>query len=486
MAEFTENQIASIARRVAERMGKAADPASASFHPPLGCPSPQEAPGASGVFQDINTAVDAASVAFGELNRLPLSLREGILGSMRREAMKAVERISEIAVSETGMGRVRDKVLKNKLVIEKTPGIEILKPVAHSGDHGLTLTERAPFGLIGSITPCTNPSETIINNAIGMVAGGNAVVFNPHPTARETSIFVVDLLNRAIIKAGGPKNLITTVSGPTIQTAQELMRHPSVRLLVVTGGPGVVRAAMNSGKKVIAAGPGNPPAVVDETADIDRAAQDLVNGAALDNNIVCIVEKEILAVESIADRLKSALKQNGCYELNPSQIRQMERLVIQDPPSGDSHGVVNKKFVGKDAAIILREIGVRVGDDIRLAIAEVDEPHPFVQMELLMPVIPLVRVPDVDTAIDGAKAVEHGFCHTAVMHSRNIDKLSRMAREINTSIFVKNAPSYAGLGLTGEGYTSFTIASPTGEGLTTAVHFTRERRCTLKDRFRIV
>lgn len=460
----------------------------ARFNPPVGCPpAPRQEPeDTPGVFHDIDSAVNAASRAFQELNQLPLSLREKIIASMRAVAMGEAEKLAEMAVSETGLGRVEHKVLKNRLAIEKTPGIEILQPVTYTGDNGLTLIERAPYGVIGSIAPCTNPFATIFCNAVGMLAGGNAVVFNAHPTAKKISIYSVNLLNKAVAQAGGPKNLITTIAEPTIQSAQELMKHPDIKLLVVTGGPGVVRAAMNSGKKVIAAGPGNPPVVVDETADMNSAAGDIVNGASFDNNIVCIVEKEILAVAAIADSLKAALKQNGAYELNASQIRQMEKLVIQEPPANGSHGIVNKKFVGKDAAVILKEIGVEAGDDIRLVIAEVEEGHPFVQMELLMPVVPLVRVPDVDTAIDKAKEMEHGFGHTAVMHSKNIDKLSRMAREINTSIFIKNGPSYAGLGFTGEGHTSFTIASPTGEGLTTAVHFTRERRCTLKDRLRIV
>lgn len=494
MNQLTDDQIASIVRRVAERMGKETKPAVAPsgpasvFRPAAGCPSapPEKTEEAWGVFSDINGAVTAAEQAFRELDALPLSTRNHILAAIRSSALKEVENVARMAVAETGLGRIQDKILKNRLVIEKTPGIEILQPVTYTGDNGLTLIERAPYGVIGSITPCTNPFATILGNTLSMLAGGNAVVFNVHPTAKKVSIFTVDLLNRAIAGAGGPRNLVTAMAEPTIQTANELMAHPGIRLLVVTGGPAVVRAAMNSGKKVIAAGPGNPPAVVDETADIHQAARDIVNGASFDNNIVCIVEKEVLAVAIIADSLKAAMKKNGAYELNAPQVRQLEKLLVQEPPSNGSHGVVNKKFVGKDAAAILKEIGVGVGEDIRVLLAEVEEHHPFVQMELLLPVLPLVRVPNVDSAIDMAKEVEHGFGHTATMHSRNIDKLSRMAREINTSIFVKNGPSYAGLGFTGEGYTSFTIASPTGEGLTTAVHFTRERRCTLKDRFRIV
>jgi acyl-CoA reductase-like NAD-dependent aldehyde dehydrogenase len=440
-----------------------------------------------GVFETIDDAVAAATVAFNLLDKLPLQKRGELIEAMRKRAMEYAVESAEMAVKETGLGRIDHKIIKNRLAIQKTPGIEILKPEAVTGDFGLTITERAPYGVIGSITPCTNPTATVISNAIGMIAGGNSIVINGHPTAKETTIFNVRELNKAIVSAGGPANLLTTVKVPTIESANRLMKHPGIALLVVTGGPAVVEVAMGSGKKVIAAGPGNPPAVVDETADIPMAAKHIIDGASFDNNIVCIVEKEIIAVEKIADELIKELKKNGAYLLSPYQVRRLEKIVIDRKPERDGdHGMVNKKWVGRDASLILKEIDVNATPDIRLIIAEVPKSHPFVQMELLMPVVGLVRVKDVNTAIDTAKEVEHGFRHTAVMHSRNIENLSRMARVINTSIFVKNGPSTAGLGFNGEGHASFTIASPTGEGLTTARHFTRERRCTLKDSFRIV
>ncbi|MBC7794862.1 MAG: aldehyde dehydrogenase family protein, partial [Clostridia bacterium] len=234
-----------------------------------------------------------------------------------------------------------------------------------------------------------------------------------------------------------------------------------------------------SGKKVIAAGPGNPPAVVDETADLDIAAEGLVKGISLDNNIVCTAEKEIIAVGSIVDELKAKMAREGAYELKDDELARVEKVVVDG-----AH--VSKNWVGKDAALILQEAGIQAPQGTLVAYGEVPEDHPFVQLELLTPVTGLVRVRDVDQAIAMAVRCEHGNGHTACMYSRNIAALHAMACVINTSIFTKNAPTYAGLGLGGEGYTSFTIASPTGEGLTNARHFSRRRRCTLKDYFRIV
>jgi acyl-CoA reductase-like NAD-dependent aldehyde dehydrogenase len=402
-----------------------------------------------------------------------------MVAAMRATTLKHCKELAEYAHAETGLGRVDDKIKKNTLVATKTPGTEILRPITYSGDNGIAIIERAPYGVFGAITPTTNPTETICNNGIGMLAGGNAVVFNTHPSAWRVCAWHVHLLNEAIVSAGGPENLICSIAEPTIESAQALMKHPMIRILAVTGGPGVVKEAMNSGKRAIAAGPGNPPAVVDETAHLDVAAKGIVLGGSIDNNIICTAEKEVLAVASIADRLKEQLAKEGCYVCSDRQIRQLEGVVLE----GDH---INKAWVGKNAGQILKQIGVSVGDDCRLAICEVPEEHPFVQHELLMPVMALVRYPDVAAAIAGAKRVEHGFGHTAVMYGTNIDALSAMARTINTSIFVKNGPNLAGLGYFGEGYTSFTIASPTGEGLTTAVSFTRERRCTLKDHFRFV
>lgn len=467
-----EQQIARIVEQVVSRLGPSA--------PAVLRHARGEQIGGQGVHPNVDSAVSAARQAFTDLRAMTLAQRGLLIQALRDETRRVLQTISRMAVDETGLGRYDDKLAKNTLVLEKTPGIEALQPRAESGDHGLTLTEFAPFGVIGSITPCTNPTETILNNGIGMLAAGNAVVFNTHPSAKRTSAFFIDALNTAIMRAGGPPNLFNCVATPTIESAQALMKHPGIRLLTVTGGGGVVKAAMTSGKRTIAAGPGNPPVVVDETADIAKAGRDIVFGASLDNNIICIVEKEIIAVSSIADALKTALKANKAVELKGGDIRKMEALII----THDNH--VNRDYIGKDAALIARDAGIRVPDDTRLLFAEVDESHPFVQHEMLMPVVGMVRVPDVDAAIACAVRCEHGYGHTAVMHSTNINALSKMARAVDTSIFVKNAPSAAGTGLGGEGFTSWTIASPTGEGMTYAPHFARARRCVLKDAFRIV
>ncbi len=433
-----------------------------------------------GVFNDMNDAIEAAWLAQKKLVKYNLEFRNKLVKAMREEIRKNINLLSKMAVEETGMGRYEDKIKKNLLVVEKTPGVEDLKSEVFSGDDGLTLLELSPYGVIGAITPTTNPSETIVCNAIGMIAAGNGVVFSPHPSAKKTSLKTIELLNKAIIEAGGPENLLTSIKEPSLSNAEIMMKHKKINMLVATGGPGVVKAVLSSGKKAIGAGAGNPPAVVDETADIEKAAKDIIAGCSFDNNLPCIAEKEVIVVDSVADYLIFNMKKNNAYEIEDKRdIERLEKLVINE----DGHP--NKSYVGKNADYILKKIGIDCGPEVRAIILEVDRDHPFVVEELMMPILPIVRVKDVDEAIRLAVEVEHGFRHTAIMHSKNVDNLTRMAKEIQTTIFIKNGPSYAGIGVGGEGYTTFTIAGPTGEGLTSARTFTRKRRCVLVGGFSI-
>ncbi|MDE3091478.1 MAG: aldehyde dehydrogenase EutE [Chloroflexota bacterium] len=444
------------------------------------------APPTGGIFPDISGAVTAAARAQKMWMGLPLEKRKEVIAHLRERLRGNAQVLAWAAWRETGLGRYEDKIEKNLVNINKVPGIEDLEPIAWSGDRGMTLMERAPFGVCGSITPVTNPTATVIGNSIAMISGGNAVVFNPHPSAKESSARAIVIINQAVIEAGGPANLVTGVANPTIESAQELMKHPGTRLTLVTGGEAVVHVAMQSGKRAICAGPGNPPVVVDETADIDQAARGIVKGASFDNNVICTDEKVLVAVEAIADRLAAALRGLGCYMLSADEMTRLDKVIFSEPVQPGKPTALNKKLIGQNPSVILKEIGITVGDDVRLAIAPVPREHTLVWTEQMMPILPFVRVPNADDAIDFGIAVEGGRKHTAVMYSRQLDNLSRMAKEVDVSIFVKNGPNLAGLGYGGEGFCSFSIAGTTGEGMTRPRTFTRERRCVLVDAFRIV
>ena len=432
--------------------------------------------GDCGVFATMDEAVAAAEEAQREYLTRSMADRAKYVQVIRDVVLKKenLEYMSQATVDETGMGGYEYKVIKNTLAATKTPGVEDLTTEALSGDDGLTLVAYSPFGVIGAITPTTNPTETVICNSIGMLAAGNAVVFSPHPRAKNVTLFLIKAINRALMNAGAPANLVVTVAEPSIENTNAMMNHPKVRMLVATGGPGIVKTVLSSGKKAIGAGAGNPPVVVDETADIEKAAKDIVNGCSFDNNLPCIAEKEIIAVDSIADYLIFNMKNAGAYEVRDKKvIDQLVELVTKEGKHPKT------EFVGKSAQYILSQVGIQVGPEVKVILMEATEDHPFVQVELMMPILPLVRVKNVDEAIDMAIRVEHGNRHTAIMHSRNVDKLTKMAKLIQTTIFVKNGPSYAGIGVGGMGHTTFTIAGPTGEGLTSAKSFARRRKCVL-------
>ncbi len=486
---LTEAEIEAIARRiVADLDGKTGGPAGGAGTASSSSAS-ASAPGAiagpMGIHGTVNAAVEAARRAQPRFAALPLKVRAKVIEAIRTTMRENGAALAKAAHEETGLGRFEDKVVKNALVTERTPGLEDLAPSAVTGDHGLTLVEPAPFGVIGAITPCTNPTSTIICNSIGMLAAGNAVVFSVHPLAKNCSMQTIALINKAIVAAGGPPDVVTGVSTPSIESAQEVMHHPGIRLLVVTGGGAVVKAAMASGKRAICAGPGNPPVVVDETADLGKAGRDIVLGGSTDNNIICVDEKEVLVVAKVADELIRSMVAAGAVLVGKDRLRDLEKVIFTKMAGPREHAHVDKDLIGKNANVILAKMGISAPDSARMVVVEVDQDHPLLWTEQMMPVMPVCRVPNVDYAIDLAVPVEGHNRHTFVMHSKNLDALSRMAKECDASIFVKNGRSQAGLGLDGEGSCSFTIASPTGEGLTGPRSFSRWRRCVLVDNFRI-
>ena len=436
-----------------------------------------------GLRETVDEAVQDARKAFEIYRDATIALRKKIITHIRGLLAMHNELLAQMAVMETGLGRVQDKIAKNTLVIEKTFGIEAreYKPTAaYFGDYGVMLMNGVPFGVIGAVTPSTNPAATIINNSIAMISAGNVVVFNAHPGAKNVSNAAVKLVNQAILEAGCPTALVFSIINPTRESSQALMAHPGVNLLVVTGGPDVVKAAMSSGKKVIAAGPGNPPVIVDETADLEEAGKNIVTGASFDNGILCIAEKEVFVVAEVADALKKEMSKHNAFELAAGDIEKVTRMVFIEK---DGVPVVNKKYVGKDAMVIARDAGLSVPEGTRLLFGETKFNHSLVQHEQLMPVLPIVRVKDWEEATKMAIQAEHGYLHTAIMHSTNIERLMVVAKLLNTTLFVENGNSISTLGFEAEGYTSMTIAGPTGEGVTGPWSFVRQRRFVMRYSF---
>lgn len=433
----------------------------------------------SGIHETSRDATRAASEAQPRWAALPDERKYAIIEHVRKQLTSHADALAAMAHNETGMGRIHDKAIKNTLAAQKTPGPEFLKPSSRSNAGERCVDSVAPYGVICAITPSTNPTSTIINNSISMLSAGNSVVFQPHPHAKKCSQATVALIDAALIAAGAPANCVTTHKESTSAGVDALVASPEVRTVVVTGGQRMVRAAFATGKKVIAAGPGNPPVIVDATADVAHAADCIIRGASFDNNIMCFAEKEIIAVESVTDELLQQLESQGAYRLSDEQLRRATQLLVREQ---DGMLSKNREFVGQSATSLLAALGVVCDYDVRTIVCETEADHPFVHMEMLMPVLPVVRARSFDDALALAQKAEAGHRHTAVIHSRNWMHINHAEDTLQTTIFVVNAPSHAGAAIGAEGYISLTIASPTGEGLTTCRSFARARRYLSRSR----
>jgi len=430
--------------------------------------------GQSGVFPDVESAIRSAKYAQKELVAMGMEKRKEIIIAIREAGIKNARMLAEMTVQETGMGRVEDKVQKNEGAAGLTPGIEDLTSEVKTGNRGMLLVEWTPYGLINAITPSTNPTSTVIHNSICMISAGNSVIFSPHPLAKECTLKAMTLINDAIVKVGGPENLLVSVADPTLRTAKEIMDHPDVDMIVATGGAGVVRVALSSGKKALAAGPGNPPVIVDETADISKSAIHITNGASFDNNLLCIGEKEVFVVQEVADKLIDEMVKNGCYLAKGREATAVADLVTED-------GKPNKDYIGKDASYILEKAGIRASSNTRVVILETDADHPLVMHEYLMPVLPIVKVRNFEEALEYALKAEQGFRHTSIIHSKNIDRITKFVQTMRTTVMVVNGCSLASMGFEAEGIITLTIAGTTGEGYTTPKNFAQQSRITMVD-----
>jgi len=454
---------------------------------PNGGGVPRGYAGRFGQFTCVDEAVAAATEAFDRLSRATIDDRRRAISHIRRIAIDQSVELGTMEMEETGIGRLDHKIEKIRTVGEVAPGVEFMRSEVFSGDHGLAVIEHAPFGVIGAVTPVTHSLPTITGNAINMVASGNTVVINPHPSGRRVAAEGVRRYNEAIYRDLGIDNLICVITEPTIESADAIFKHRGVKLICVTGGPAVARAALQQPKRAIVAGPGNPPVVVDETADLDRAARCIIQGAAYDNNLLCIGEKQVFVVDRVFDQMMQAMERAGAARLSAGEVDALTRAAITSVGQGDdAHDVPVKEFIGQDAAVLAKAAGRTVPEKTEVVFGETDESNPFVPVEQMMPFLPFVRARGVDHAIEMAQRSEHGFRHTAVIHSHDVGNMTRMGKIMDTTLYIKNGPSVAGLGLGGEGYCSFSIAGPTGEGVTTPLTFTRERRCTMVDNLRVL
>lgn len=502
MSAVNETLIRDVVAEVLGRLGGSPAPAPAKLAPApapapsapsCGCSVSKSATGEValrgkfGVFATAEEACAAAQESYLQLKQKGVAARRKIEEIVKTLAEKNAESWGRIEFEETKIGRLDHKIAKLQ-IIKLVPGVDWLRPDARSGDNGITLEEYTPFGVVGAITPSTHSIPTLSGNIVNIVAAGNSVVFNAHPSAARCAALAVRAYNEAIYRETGIENIATIIEKPTLDSFNALCKNEHVRLLLVTGGPAVVKAAMQTGKRAICAGPGNPPVFVDDTCCLTRAAKGIIAGGAFDNNLLCIGEKEVFVLDQVADKLMQRLAENGAVRLDAAQLDRLTKAAFtfkEGQGGGCSHASVNRDFIGKDPSVLAQAAGVNLPSGTQMLFAETDASHPFVYEEQMMPFMPIVRVKSVEEGIARSLEAEHGYKHTAIIHSHDVENITAMARALDTTLFVKNGPSPAGLGLGGEGYLSFSIATPTGEGITNPRTFTRVRRCVMVDNLRI-
>ena len=442
-----------------------------------------------GVFQDAGRAAKAAQIAFEQLKTKGWSGRAKVVEIVKTLCWDKAREWGKIEFEETKIGRLDHKIEKLQ-GIKAVLGVESLLPLGLSGDNGITMEENAPWGVILAITPVTHSIPTIAGNIINMVAAGNAMVVNPHPGGAKCAAIAVKEINQAIHAELGIENLVCIMEKPSLETFQELSAAPEITLLCITGGPGVVAAALKTGKRAICAGPGNPPVVVDDcpALDFDRVARDIVLGGSYDNNLLCIGEKQVFTVGGAFDKLMQSLQRAGSKYINSGQLDRIRKefFTFREGDGGCSHPAVNREFIGADPSKLASVAGVSIDSGTELLIAETAEDDLFVMEEQMTPLIPIIRCDSFDEAVRRAHESEHGYKHSAMIHTMNVANMTRMGQVMDTTIYVKNGPCIAGLGLGGEGYMSFSVATATGEGITTPKTFTRFRRCALVDQLNII
>ena len=438
-----------------------------------------------GQFTNVNEAVEAAKVAQRALLKRSLAQREIACDLIRKIITSQADTLGRMEYEETKLGHMPHKAEKLVTAARVATGVAGLKTECFSGDHGITLEEHAPWGVIGVVTPVTHSLPTLAVNSVNMIAAGNAVVCNPHPAGKKIAAYGAKLFNQAIYEKLGIDNLVCVITEPTLETANQIFTHKDIRMLCITGGPAVVAVALKSGKRAVCAGPGNPPVVVDASADLANAARCIIEGSSYDNNLLCLSEKEAFIVAEVYDAFMDALAKAGAYRLTRQQMDELAKICLEGGQDG-SHPHANRKYVGAEPSVLGAAIGLNVPASCRMLYGPTDAMHPFVQAEQMMPIMPVVKADTFEQAVEMAKQAEHGFGHTAVIHSRLVDHMTYMGKAMDTTLYIKNGPSVAGNGAGGEGYSNFSIACTTGEGIATPMTFTRFRRCTMVDNLRII
>jgi acetaldehyde dehydrogenase (acetylating) len=420
--------------------------------------------------QEARTKVEKAHAAWQTYLAYSQERIDAIVEDMAAAARAHSQRLAELAVEETGYGNARDKHLKNLLAADVLPrrmrGLKTVGVLRELAEEKV-VEIGVPVGVVAAILPTTNPTSTAIYKSLIALKAGNAVVLSPHPRARRCTCATAAVLGQAALEAGAPEGLLECLGTATLEGTQALMRHERTSVILATGGAGIVKAAYSSGKPAFGVGPGNVPALIDRSANLEDAVAKVVAGKAFDYGTVCSSEQAMVAEESLRDRILAILQSLKAHVANDAQKAALGKLLIQ------ANWTVNPQCVGQAPVKIAAMAGFAVPADTSIICAEiggVGKQHPL-SAEKLSPVLSLHFVKDFNAAMDTCYALLKfgGLGHTAVIHARDEGRIREFALRMPAMRVLVNTPApHGSTGITTNVFPAMTLGCGAAAGNATS------------------
>lgn len=395
---------------------------------------------------DLEKLIDRVHVAQNQYATFSEEKVNAIFKAAATAADKMRIDLAEMAVAETGMGVVEDKIIKNHFASEyiynkhknkKTCGI-----ISRDKANGTKIV-ASPLGVIAGVIPTTNPTSTAIFKSLLALKTRNGIIFSPHPRAKKSTVAAAKVVLDAAVKAGAPADIIGWIDEPSLEMTQTLMTHPKIQAILATGGPGMVKAAYSSGKPALGVGSGNTPAIIDETADIRMAVSSILMSKTFDNGMICASEQSVIVIDSIYEDVKKEFAYRGAYILNNEEMEKLSKIILT--PKG-----VNPAIVGQPAYKIAELAGFKVPENAKVLLAEQTSyaaENPYAH-EKLSPILTMYKASDFETATDVALALVTlgGLGHTSVLYTdeRVQDRIDFYANKMPTGRILINSPASQG------------------------------------------
>ncbi len=395
--------------------------------------------------QEVRELVDKAKAAQEELSHKSQKEVDFLVKSMASAGVRNAKRLAKMACEETGFGIEEDKIVKN--VFASDGVYQYIKDMKTIGELDYDKEKKVksyavPVGVIAALIPSTNPTSTVLYKAQIAVKAGNAIVFSPHPNARNCILETVKVIRQSIAEAGGDENLVSCITTPTIQATSNLMSHADVALILATGGSAMVRAAYSSGTPAIGVGPGNGPAYIEKTADLPCAVKRIMDSKTFDNGTICASEQSVICDDDREEAVQEEMERQGAYFLSDEQYKQLGSFILR------ANGTMNPEIVGKNAKVIAKLAGIQVPEGTRVLVAREDgigKGHPY-SNEKLCPILAFYTAPSYREICELTEEILHyeGAGHTFSIHTKDESIIEYFAKRVPASRIVVNAASALG------------------------------------------